>query len=67
MFPLSVVPNKGDGPFALWLNHGWTVTAATVSVWLSEMMKKDLDDKPDNVLYHTDATTVLRYISNDQR
>ena len=42
------------------------LTAATVSVRLSEMMK-ELDDKPDVIQYHTDSTTVLRYIRNDQR
>jgi len=26
LVPHSVVPNKGDGPFALRLNHGWTVS-----------------------------------------
>ena len=43
------------------------LTAATVSVRLGEMMKKELDDKPDTVQYHTDSTTVLRYIGNDQK
>ena len=26
LIPLSVVPNEGDGPFALQLKHGWTVS-----------------------------------------
>ena len=26
LIPLRVVPNKGDGPFALQLKHGWTVS-----------------------------------------
>ena len=48
------------------------LTAATVSIRLGEMMKKELDEKPDTVQYHTDSThtvshTVLRYIKNDQR
>lgn len=43
------------------------LTAATVSIRLSEMMKKELDEKPDTVQYHTDSTVVLRYIKNDQK
>ena len=43
------------------------LTAATVSVRLGEMLKKELDDEPDVIQYHTDSTTVLRYIRNDQR
>ena len=43
------------------------LTAATVSVRLGEMMKKELNDKPDTTQYHTDSTTVLRYIKNDQK
>ena len=31
------------------------------------MMKKELDDKPETVQHHTDSTTVLRYIGNDQK
>ena len=26
LVPLSVVPNQGDGPFAIRLKHGWTVS-----------------------------------------
>ena len=29
LIPLSVVPNEGDGPFALQLKHGWTVSGQT--------------------------------------
>ena len=43
------------------------LTAATVSVRLSEIIKKELDDKPETVQYHTDSVTVLRYIANDQK
>ena len=43
------------------------LTAATVSIRLGEMMKKELDDKPDIIQYHTDSITVLRYIKNDQK
>ena len=43
------------------------LTAATVSIRLGEMIKKELDEKPDTVQYHTDSTTVLRYIKNDQK
>ena len=34
-------------------------TAASVSICLGEMMKKELNDKPDTIQYHTDLTTVL--------
>ena len=43
------------------------LTAATVSVRLGEILKKELDDKPETVQYHTDSVTVLRYIANDQK
>ena len=43
------------------------LTAATVSIRLSEMMKKEFNDKPNTIQYHTDSTTVLRYIKNDQK
>ena len=43
------------------------LTAATVSIRLGEVLKKELDDPPDVVKYHTDSTTVLRYIMNDQK
>ena len=43
------------------------LTAATVSVRLGEIMKKELDDKAETIQYHTDSVTVLRYIANDQK
>ena len=43
------------------------LTAATGSIRLGEVLKKELDDTPDVVKYHTDSTTVLRYIMNDQK
>ena len=43
------------------------LTAATLSVRLGEVLKKELDDTPDTIQYHTDSTTVLRYIGNDQK
>ena len=43
------------------------LTAATVSIRLGEVLKKELDDTPDVVKYHTDSTTVLRYIMNDRK
>ena len=43
------------------------LTAATVSVRLGKMMKKELNDKSDSVQYHTDSTTVLQYIGNDHK
>ena len=41
------------------------LTAATVSVRLGEILKKELDEAFDIVQYHTDSVTVLRYISNE--
>ncbi|XP_078355246.1 uncharacterized protein LOC144639838 [Oculina patagonica] len=43
------------------------LTAATVSVRLGEILKKELDESIDTIQYHTDSVTVLRYISNDQK
>ena len=43
------------------------LTAATVSVCLGETLKKELDDKPETVQYHTDSIIVLRYITNDRK
>ena len=43
------------------------LTAATVSVRLGEILKKELDEIFDIVQYHTDSVTVLHYISNDQK
>ena len=38
------------------------LTPATVSVCLGEILKKELDDKPETVQHHTDSVTVLQYI-----
>jgi len=43
------------------------LTAATVSVRLGEIIKKQLNDKAETIQYHTDSVTVLRYIANDQK
>ena len=43
------------------------LTAATVSVRLGELLKRELDEKPDTIQYHTDSFTVLRYIANEQK
>ena len=43
------------------------LTAATVSVRLGEIVKKELDESFDFVHYHTDSVTLLRYIRNDQK
>ena len=43
------------------------LTAATVSVRLGEILKKELDETFDIIQYHTDSVTVLCYISNDQK
>ena len=43
------------------------LTAATVSVRVGQMLNKELDIKPDSVIYHTDSTTVLRYIANERK
>ena len=43
------------------------LTAATVSVRLGEILKKELDETFDIVQYHTDSVTVLCYISNEQK
>ena len=42
------------------------LTVATVSIRLGELLKREVDDNPDFV-YHTDSTTVLRYIANEQQ
>jgi hypothetical protein len=42
------------------------LTAAVTSVLLACMITRELDDDID-VVYHTDSTTVLRYIINEQR
>ncbi|KAK3715341.1 hypothetical protein QZH41_001342 [Actinostola sp. cb2023] len=43
------------------------LTAATVSVRISHMIKKELEVDQASMIYHTDSTTVLRYIFNEQR
>ena len=43
------------------------LTAATVSIRLGEVLKKELHDPPDTVKYHTNSTTVLRYMMNNQK
>ena len=43
------------------------LTAATVSVRVGQMLIEELETKPDVTFYHTDSTTVLRYIGNEQK
>ena len=43
------------------------LVAAALSTRICNMLVNELDDKPDLIKYHTDSTTVLRYISSDQR
>ena len=38
------------------------LTAATVAVGIGQVLKKELDMSIDNIVYHTDSTTVLYYI-----
>ena len=40
------------------------LTAATVSVRVGQMLYEELEVKPEAITYHTDSTTVLRYIGN---
>lgn len=42
------------------------LTAATTSIRVGEMLKRELDGDPE-FMYHTDSTTVLRYIANEQQ
>jgi hypothetical protein len=42
------------------------LTAAAVSVRIGALLKSELDDIYD-LKYHTDSTTVLRYIINEQQ
>ena len=42
------------------------LTAATVSIRVGELLKKEIDGNPE-FMYHTDSTTVLRYIANEQQ
>lgn len=43
------------------------LTAATVSVRVGQMLLEELEVRPDVTVYHTDSTTVLRYIGNEQK
>ena len=43
------------------------LTAATVSVRVGQMLYEELEVKPESIIYHTDSTTVLRYIRNERR
>ena len=43
------------------------LTAATVSVRVGQMLFEELEVKPEVTVYHTDSTTVLRYIGNEQK
>ena len=43
------------------------LTAATVSVRLGKFIQRELDIKLDEIFYHTDSITVLRYICNDDK
>ena len=43
------------------------LTAATLSVRIGQMIKKELEKNHLAMIYHTDSTTVLRYILNEQR
>ena len=42
------------------------LTAAMVSVRVSNMLVKELDVAPDNRFYWTDSTTVLKYLTNEK-
>ncbi|KAJ8017933.1 hypothetical protein HOLleu_44355 [Holothuria leucospilota] len=42
------------------------LTAATLAVRMSAIVQRELDVKVDRVIYWTDSTAVLRYISNDK-
>ena len=41
------------------------LTAVTVSIRVGELLRREVDGYPEFV-YHTDSTTVLRYIANEQ-
>ena len=43
------------------------LVAAALSTRICDMLVNELDDKPDLIKHYTDSTTVLRYISSDQR
>ena len=42
------------------------LTAATVSIRVGELLKREVDGDSE-LVYHTDSTTVLRYIANEQQ
>ena len=42
------------------------LSAATVSVRVAELLKKEMDGDPE-FKYHTDSTTVHRYTANEQQ
>ena len=42
------------------------LTAATVSIRVGELLKREVDGEPE-FMYHTDSETVLRYIANEQQ
>ena len=43
------------------------LTAATVSVHIGQLLKKEHDLDIDRIMYYTDSTTVLHYISSENR
>ena len=43
------------------------ITTATVSVRVGQMLHEELEAKPETITCHTDSTTVLRYIGNEQK
>ena len=43
------------------------LTAATLSVRVGQMLYEELEVKPEIITYHTDSTTVLRYIGNEKK
>ena len=42
------------------------LTAATLSIRVGELLRREIDGDPEFV-YHTDSTTVLRYIPEEQQ
>jgi hypothetical protein len=41
------------------------LVAATLSARLGRLLGDEVENKPDTIIYHTDSTTVLRYIMNE--
>jgi hypothetical protein len=41
------------------------LVAAALSARLGRLLDDEIEDKPETIIYHTDSTTVLRYILND--